>query len=60
MRVTMRLERETKGALFFRELDANGNPIMAQQDGKIGNIYVRKDSECGKAQPNEITVDVSW
>jgi hypothetical protein len=56
----MRLERETKGALFFRELDANGNPIMAQQDGKIGNIYVRKDSECGKAQPNEITVDVSW
>ena len=52
------LERETKGAVRYMEVDDKGKPI--QEDFKIGILYVRK-SAFGAKIPERltITVDVS-
>lgn len=50
---TFKLAKETKGALMFEELDAQGNPTV----DVMGNVYIRKSAFAG-AKPDKITVTV--
>lgn len=58
MKVTMVWHKETKGAHMYMELDSEGNEIPTVADGKVGQLYVRKSSEIGKARPERITVEL--
>lgn len=51
----MVFERETKGAVLYKEVDANGRTVDFQR-AKIGSIYLRK-SKLIKV-PAKITVTV--
>lgn len=58
MLVQFTLDRETKGALLFKEVDARGVLISNMYDSKIGSLYIRKSSEIGKTNPKRIEVEV--
>jgi hypothetical protein len=52
------LERETKGALRYQEVDEQGAPIE-QVWAKIGTLYIRKTAfERGTEPPKRIAVTV--
>lgn len=51
-----KLERETKGALRFVEIDGAGEPLE-MVNSKIGALYLRKSSLNG-AQPKFLEVSV--
>jgi hypothetical protein len=56
-KIEMSLERETKGAVRYRELDDTGQPCE-EAFGKVNTFYVRKTAfERGK-YPAKITVTV--
>lgn len=40
--INFTLERETPGAVRFKELDSNGNEIESADDGAINTLYIRK------------------
>lgn len=42
MQVFMKLERETKGALRYYEVDPNENPVEIQDGAFLGTMYIRK------------------
>jgi len=48
--VSMVLERETKGAVRYQEVDAAGNPMT--EDYKIGTLYIRKSALKAEPQKN--------
>jgi hypothetical protein len=57
--VAMILEKETKGALRYQEVDENGQPIE-QGWAKIGTLYLRKTAfERGKKPPTMLSVTVT-
>lgn len=58
MKVYMKLERTTKGAVLYREVDAHGRIIQSADEYAIGNLYIRKSSEIGKAAPQSISVQI--
>jgi hypothetical protein len=52
------LERETKGALRYQEVDDKGQPVETVW-AKIGTLYIRKTAfERGTEPPNRLTVTV--
>jgi hypothetical protein len=51
--VQFRLAAETKGALKYEEIDAEGNPTTEV----IGTLYLRKAAFAGK--PANVTVNVN-
>lgn len=57
MITTLKLKRETKGAILYEEVDEHGSPIIAI----LGSMYVRKDA-LRQAQhatpPNTIEVTI--
>jgi hypothetical protein len=53
------LDRETKGALLYKELDDNGRPIESMYAGKIGNVYIRKTAFNGSGFPKKIRINVT-
>jgi hypothetical protein len=55
--VTMALQRRTKGAVLYREVDGNNNPVP-QDEAVIRNIYVRKTALDGNA-PERLNVVIS-
>jgi hypothetical protein len=58
MEVRFRLEKETKGALRYQEVDEKGEAIE-QAWAKIGTLYVRKSAfERGAAFPQALRVTV--
>jgi hypothetical protein len=57
-RVRLILERETKGALLYKEVDKGDIPTP-QSYAKLGNLYVRKNSFPDNKFPKHITVVVS-
>jgi hypothetical protein len=58
MEIRFKLERETKGALRYQEVDDKGDPIE-QAWAKIGTLYVRKSAfERGTAFPQTLRVTV--
>ena len=57
MQVRFKLEKETKGALRYQEVDDKGEPIE-QAWAKIGTFYIRKGAfERGPAFPTDLTGD---
>ena len=57
--VKMVLDRETKGAVRYQEVDDSGTPVTDDAKGCVfRNIYVRKSSLKGE-MPKEITVDLN-
>lgn len=56
--VNMVLERETKGAYRYMEVDGSGNPVE-QVWAKLGTQYIRKTSfPQGTPAPRKLTVTV--
>lgn len=58
MKVKFALDRETKGALVYKELDAKGKVVASVSDGKIGQLYIRKSAYPDGKYPPGITVMV--
>jgi hypothetical protein len=59
MQVRFKLEKETKGALRYQEVDDKGE-VIEQAWAKIGTLYIRKSaSERGTAFPQTLRVTVS-
>jgi hypothetical protein len=57
--VKMVLEKETKGALRYMEVDENGAAVE-QVWAKLGTSYIRKTAfERGTARPKAITITVA-
>jgi hypothetical protein len=57
--VTMTLEKETKGALRYQEVDEKHEPIEPAW-AKIGTLYLRKTAfERGKKPPTLLTVTIT-
>lgn len=58
MNITLhfKAEKETKGAVRYAEVDANGAPAFAPQ---IGTLYVRKSAMTAGAVPQMLTVVVT-
>ena len=53
-----RLEKETKGALRYMEVDANGARQDIGNGATIGTIYVRKDHVDGTPKSLSVTLTV--
>lgn len=57
--VAMMLEKETKGALRYQEIDENRQPIE-QAWAKIGTLYLRKTAfERGRKPPAMLSVSIT-
>jgi hypothetical protein len=58
MQVRFKLEKETKGALRYQEVDDAGKAVE-QAGAKIGTLYIRKSAfERGSAWPQELRVTI--
>lgn len=57
MKCAMKFERETKGALLYKEVNESDNSPR-ETDYDIGSLYIRKTSTIGKERPALITVEV--
>ena len=58
MEVRFKLEKETKGATRYEEVDVKGEPIE-QAWAKIGSLYIRKSAfERGATYPQTLRVTV--
>ena len=42
--VMFTLEKETKGAVRYQEVDAAGLPLKIENGAKVGTLYVRKSA----------------
>lgn len=51
------IERETKGAVRYNEVDDDGNPISFDEGAVIGTIYLRK-SQLGGTVPEKLSVTI--
>lgn len=59
MKLTFKKARETKGTFVFDECDGKGNALENKKDGVIGSLYIRRDSEIGKSNPEALTVEIN-
>lgn len=57
--INMLLEKETKGALRYAEVDERGSKLEIGSGAKIGALYIRKDA-FESAAPKAISVTVNW
>jgi hypothetical protein len=58
LEIRLKLEKETKGALRYQEVDEKGEPIE-QASAKVGTLYLRKSSiEHGAPFPKALRVTV--
>lgn len=60
MQVTFKLERETKGAFMYREVDSETEEPLEMRDAQIGTIYLRKSALKGHKTPQAIRVQVEF
>jgi hypothetical protein len=54
----MKLERETKGALRYMEVDEDGDRVEIQDGAKIGTLYIRKSALHSGVYPDNIVVEI--
>jgi hypothetical protein len=60
MQLRFKLEKETKGALRYQEVDDKGE-VIEQAWAKIGALYIRKSTfERGMAFPQTLRVTISF
>lgn len=57
LKVSFALEKETKGALRYAEIDTNGK-VKEYPNVVMGTIYLRKDALGGK-KPNNLTIRIA-
>ena len=53
MEIRLKLEKETKGALRYQEIDDKGE-VIEQAWAKIGTLYMRKSAICARARLNVV------
>ena len=58
MVVRFKLERETKGAVRYEEVDKSGNKKAIADGATVGTLYLRKSS-VGDAIPKSLTVTIN-
>lgn len=51
------LERETKGAVRYMEVDGSNKPVAIGEGARIGTLYIRKDA-LPDGIPTRIEVEV--
>lgn len=56
MKITFSLKRQTKGAILYEELKADGTVCTDLYQANVGQLYIRKTSELGKKMPVKIVV----
>jgi hypothetical protein len=57
--LTFTLTRDTKGALVYAEVDADGNVLDLKDPATVvGSLYVRKNAAVAKGAPQRLTVTV--
>lgn len=57
--VNMVLERDTKGAVRYQEVDEKGGNKDIAQGARIGTLYIRKSAFDGKPIPKAIEVTIN-
>jgi len=58
--VNMILDRETKGALRYQEVNEQGAALEIGAGAKIGTLYVRKDAYPQGTAPKAVSVTIAW
>jgi hypothetical protein len=56
--VNMILDRETKGALRYQEVNGEGAALEIGAGAKIGTLYIRKDAFKAGTAPKAVAVTV--
>lgn len=56
--VKFAIDRETKGALRFNEVDDEGQ--VKKTGYTIGTLYLRKDSGPGRGKPQVLSAVLEW
>ena len=56
MKLDFVLERETKGALRYQQVDNNGKPVTTNNGAEVGTLYVRKTAFNGSGFPKNLKV----
>ena len=56
---TLVLDKVTKGAVRYSEVDARGDIITDYREAVIGTIYVRKSALNGDGVPHTISVTIN-
>ena len=57
MKLQFVLEKETKGALRYKEVDSNGEDV---NDYKVGTLYLRKSAFVGSKHPLAFICTLEW
>jgi hypothetical protein len=58
--VVCHLARKTPGAIQYKQVDENGEPIRRDRDGQVvGNFYLRKSAVKGRP-PEKITLTIEY
>lgn len=58
IKIKFALERETKGAVRFQEVDGKGAALDIADGAQIGTLYVRKSALPGGVIPKSLDVEV--
>ncbi len=58
--VKMKLDRVTRGAAVYKELDDEGNMVKNPTEGKFGGIYIRKTTIGDDRIPDIVTISAAW
>lgn len=56
--VKLNLEKETKGAVRYHEINADGEFITDFRAGAVGTLYIRKDVFSDENYPKQIELSI--
>jgi hypothetical protein len=54
-----KLEKETKGAIRYMQVDEQGNPHGVDAGAQLGSVYIRKSAFKDGAAPAKITMVIT-
>ena len=58
--VNMILDRETKGALRYQEVNGEGIALEIGAGAKVGTLYIRKDAFPAGVAPKGVAVTINY
>jgi hypothetical protein len=58
MKLDFILEKETKGALRYQQVDKNGQPKSIDAGAEVGTLYLRKSAFNGSGFPKNLKVNI--
>lgn len=59
IKVSFKLDRSTKGAHRFQEVDSKGEDLDIASGAAVGNMYIRKD-KIGEKAPEKLEVTIRY